>query len=246
MDVNHTNSIAAVHPDGRQQKQGRDRPPGSETEKGDKNSTSGSWRDEDAVQFDHRLIDALTPEVQQMIDALNQEIEPLRRKLSCADQQLEEMRHLSARHAFIDIPSHTEMVRELEHVISHKINFSIPPVFVLISLSNGEQVRQQFGRKGREHYLAEFCQRIIANMQTTDTFGSLGGNDFALILFGKELVRAQQEMETLAGEVKKSPVHVSSNEVRVEMMFGTVDLRYEENAASAIQSGDRAVYKKIS
>lgn len=241
MDVNNANSVAAVHSDGRQHKQGREHPPGSENNKDDSTSTSGSWREQEAVQFDHQLIDALTPEIQQMIDTLIREIEPLRRNISIVEQQLKDLRAHTARHSFIDIPSQSAMLRDLEHVISNKEKLSISPVFVLINITNGDQVRQQHGRNGRESFLVEFCARVAAKMQSSDTFGSLGGNDFGLILFGTDLAAAQQALDTLSEEVTKDPVQALGHDVMIEMASGAIDLQYVDSKEAAIYSVDRLV-----
>ena len=243
MDVNQTNSIAAVHSDARRNKQETDHPSDTGNGKEDDKSPSGSWRDQDAVNFDHRLIDALTPEVQEMINALNQEIEPLRRKLSAAEKQLEELRQKVSQHVFLNVASHAEMRRDLEHVLSHRENLSISPVFVLMSVSNGDQVRLKYGRSGRERYLKEICQRISAHIKSADTFGSLGGNDFGLILLGTDLVVAQQSIATLTEEIVSVPISLSGDDVTVEMSAGAIDLRFIDSVDVAITTADKRVFQ---
>lgn len=239
MDVNYSSSIAAVHPEGRQTKQGHDQHPEQKDKSTDPDADSGSWRDKEAVDLDRHLLEAQKPEVKEMIDSLYREIEPLRLKLGIAEKQLEEVRKSAARHDFLDIPSHAEMRRDLDHILSHKGNLSSPPVLALLHIANSDDVRQRFGRSGQEAFLSDVCQRISQQVLSADTFGSLGGNDFALIMLGRELDMAKQSLVDLMDRVSREPVNLSGQAICPDIRYGVIDLRFTDSVEAAVSSVDR-------
>lgn len=245
MDVNQTNPLAPIHPDSRQnhhgQEQGKDQPPSHHEAKNNKDIISGSWRDLDAVDFDHGLIDALTPEVQNIIDTLNQEIEPLRHQLEWAEQRTEELKRATTQHAFLDIPNRLEMLRELEHVIAYKAQLSMPPVLVLVHITNADPIRRQHGRKALDSYLSEICHRISGLIKPTDSFGSLGGNDFALIFLGVNLAQAKADIEELVSKTTENPVLIKDSDIEIELLSGAIDLAGIDSAETALIEADRQI-----
>lgn len=238
MDVNQATGIASVHADGRKSGQGREQAPESMEHKDDKNPPSGSWREQAAVHVDGHLADALTPEVQRIIDALNREIEPLRRHLASAEHQIEELNAALVRHRFLEIPNYAGIVHDLEHVISHRQADHLSAVFVMLHVANAERVRQTFGRTGLQAYLRELSRRITEAKQPTDVFGSLGGNDFALILLGADAEGAALNVSALVQQVAGRTVDVAGNNISPELLSATVDLAATSSPETAIREAD--------
>ncbi|NQW00014.1 MAG: diguanylate cyclase [Rhodospirillales bacterium] len=242
MDVNQTNGVAPVHADGRQHNHGREHAADpSDQKKGGKNPASGSWRDQDAVNIDHQLLDALTPEVQAIIDQLNGEIEPLRGRLAHAEQQVEDLKGALARHAFLNIPNRVEILHDLDHVISHRESLSMASVLVLLHVANADSVRRKFGRRNLERYLIEFCRRVTDSKHPTDVFGCIGGNDFALILLGADMDQAGQSLAALTDRVLATPIDLAGTQVSVELISGCVELGQVSSVESAISAADQLI-----
>ncbi len=238
MDVNPANTITQTHPDGRKAPHGGEHKSDMLDQKDADDGESGSWRDEGAVAFDHGLIDSLTPEVQSVINALTQEIEPLRQKLKAAEARAEEFKKAAAQHPFLDIPNRSEILRELQHLIAHRAVLSVPPVLVLLHVRNADHVRRDFGRQMLDLYLTEVCQRVSDSIQPTDAFGCLGGNDFALLVLGVEFLEAREMVRTLIDDVCREPVNLSGKTVPVSLVFGAADLQENMTGEMAMAQAD--------
>lgn len=238
MDVNPANTIAQTHPDGRKAPHGGEHKSEMLDQKEDNDAESGSWREEGAVEFDHGLIDSLTPEVQSIINALTQEIEPLRNKLVAAEARAENFKKAAAQHPFLSVPNRNEILRELRHVIAHRAVLTEPPVLVLLHVSNADQVRRDFGRQALDQYLVEICKRVMENIPSTDAFGCLGGNDFALLVLGVAYIEARQFTRELIGLVCSEPVMIDGKAVEVEFVFGATDLLENVTSTDAVARAD--------
>lgn len=241
MDVNQTSAIAPAHPDSRQQNQARNPP--SEKPKHDKqdDAPSGSWRDLEAVDFDHGLIDALTPEIQGVIDALNKEIEPLRRQLASANHQIEELKRGISQHSFLNVANRLELFRELEHVLANQAVFTVPPTLALLHVTNADRIRREFGRAKLDAYLFELSNRVRDGIRQTDSFGNIGGNDFALIILGVEIENAKREMAELVTRITSTPVHLGQIKVDAEISVGVASLEDVSSIEMALQKADTQI-----
>ena len=238
MDLYQTNAIMPKHPDHRKTQKVRDHTSNLGEKKQD-NRSSGSWRENEAVNMEEGLIGAFTPEVQLIIDTLRDEIEPLRSKLSAAELRADEFKELAARHAFLNLPNRREMIRKINHVISHKVEFSMPPILILLHVANADQVRCEFGRQFLDHYLTEICERLSQSIRETDIFGSICGNDFSLLMLGGDYALAEREANKLIAEVCDQPVFLNSKSVTIQFLTGIVDLRCVSNGDAAIALADQ-------
>jgi len=238
MDVNQTNTIAPAQPDGRRQNQGRERPFDSDKQQDQDGAPSGSWRELDAVNVNHGLIDALTPEVQGIIDALNREIEPLRRQLASANHQIEELKNSASLHSFLDIPNRQQLFRELGHVLAHQAVFTEPPSLALLHVANADEIREQFGRVKLDDYLSEISNRIKDRIRQTDSLGNIGGSDFALIILGVESERAKQDVSDLVAKIISSPVVLGQSKVDVRISAGVANLGGISSPEMAVRKAD--------
>lgn len=239
MDVNHTNSAAPTHPDGRKPSYHRDQSADNPKDKEDQKAPSGSWRDEGAVAIDGGLIEAFTPEVQGVIDALTREIEPLRRQLEAADQRADEFKRAAGQHTFLEIPNRREFLRELNHVIAHRPELSMAPVLTVVHLANADQIRRKLGRHSLDLYLTEISQRLGDAIQSTDVLGSLSGNDFAILILGSGLEQAQHNISAVIDQVCSQPVFIEDNRVPVQLLSGTVEIGESPDGTSALAKADR-------
>ena len=245
MDVTIANAITPTHPDSRKNQHGREPSSESTDQQKSQDPPADSWQ-EAAVNIDQSLVGAFTPEVQTIIDTLTREIEPLRRRLEAAEQRSDELKELNTKHAFLDIPNRREIIRELEHALAHKEDLSFPPVLVLLHVVNADQVRAVSGRQGLDQYLTEICHRLSEAINPTDAFGSLCGNDLALLVLGMDFNQANEFTDKIVAKICSDPILLDGNPVSVELKTGLAELRYVSDASTAISIADQNMSSKTS
>ena len=245
MNVNQTNTIKLKNQDHRKIQQMRDVSSNSD-EKNQDNQKSGSWREHEAVDMEQGWVDSFTPEVQSIIDTLRCEIEPLRHRLTVAEQRADELKELAAQHAFLNSPNRRETLREINHVIAHKAELSTPPILILLHVVNADQVRCEFGRRGLDQYLEEICERLLQSISDTHVFGNICGNDFSLLMLGIDLDLAKRAAVQLITQVCEQPVVINCNSVAIKFITGAADLSYVHNGESAIALADQDMVQRDS
>jgi len=184
MDVNQTSAITALNQDAKKSPQQRDPKEQPAQEEEQPSGDSGSWRELDAVDMDGGFFDAVTPEIQSVINELNMQIEPLRAELERSKAREQQYRELAEHHVFLDIPCRREFLREINHVMKHASQLSTPPAVIVFHVTNADSVRMKAGRDALDRLLAEVVAGISEILQPTDVLGSLGGNDFGTIVLG--------------------------------------------------------------
>ncbi len=246
MDVNQTSTIAPTQPDGRQHGQSRDRGYDSSKQNKKKDAESGSWREREAVDFNHRLVDALTPEVQVIIDSLNQEIEPLRQQLERARSQLEEQRRNASQHTFLNVPNRQEIFRELSHVLQHHDELTTPPTLALLHVENADWVRVSYGRSKLDHFLSVISQRLTDEIRGTDSLGNIGGNDFALIILGIAPEFARDDVLELVAKITHDPIALGADNVKAKIHVGIASLNNVSSVDMAVKKTDENLMRELS
>ena len=237
MDVNQTNTIIPKHPDHRKSQQVRDHS-SNLNKKNQDGQKSGSWREHEAVDMEQGWIGAFTPEVQSIIDALMCEIEPLRHRLSVADHRADELKELASQHTFLKTSNRRETLRKINHVIAHKAELSKPPILILLHVANADQVRCELGRQGLDQYLAKICERLSQCVRKTDMFGSICGNDFALLILGSDYAIAKLLADQLIAQICEQPVVIESDSVAIQFLTGVADLSDVHDGEAAIALAD--------
>jgi len=185
MDVNKTDVVAPIGSGGPNKEEKR----GTDEEQREKNhdteaeaSGASPWEGTEAFAVDGLLAGVLTPEVQQAFDSLARQIEPLRAEVERAKGREAHFKELAEKHSFLPVPGRWEFSRELTHVLSNSEHLTPPPSLVVLHLVNADDIRRRFGRRALDAALIHVCAVIDANLHPTDVAGSLGGNDFGLIL----------------------------------------------------------------
>jgi GGDEF domain-containing protein len=242
MDVNQTITIMPKHQDHRNPKQAVDHHSNSDKENKD-NQKSGSWREHEAVDMEQSWIGAFTPEVQSIIDTLRCEIEPLRHRLSLAEQRTDEFKELAAQHVFLNSSNRRETIRKINHVIAHKAEFPTPPILILLHVVNADQVRCELGRLSLDQYLAEICERLLQSISETDVFGSICGNDFSLLMLGADRALAKLAVDQLIAQVCKDPIVINNIPITIKFLTGAADLSHIQDGEAAIALADQNMDK---
>ena len=242
MDVNKTDAVTPVGSGGLKKdgKRGTDeeqREKDQNTE--DEASGASPWEGTEAFAVDGLLAGVLTPEVQQAFDSLASQIEPLRAEVERAKGREAHFKELAAKHSFLPVPGRREFSRELTHVLSNSEHLTPPPSLVVLHLVNADDIRRRFGRRALDAALIHVCAVIDANLHPTDVAGSLGGNDFGLILLVGNDELAQTKAQSLIDAVKAQPFPWQEETLTLEIIAGVATLENVDTPENAIQAADK-------
>ena len=248
MDVNKTDVVAPIGSGSPKKEEKR----GTDEEQREKNhdteaeaSGASPWEGTEAFAVDGLLAGVLTPEVQQAFDSLARQIEPLRAEVERAKGREAHFKELAEKHSFLPVPGRWEFSRELTHVLSNSEHLTPPPSLVVLHLVNADDIRRRFGRRALDAALIHVCAVIDANLHPTDVAGSLGGNDFGLILLVGNDELAQTKTQSLIDAVKAQPFPWQEETFTLEIVAGVARLENVDTPENAIQAADKELVASL-
>lgn len=184
------------------------------------------------------LAGEITPAVQQLLDRLGAEVEPLRAQLKLAREREDKLRQDLAKHAFLPVPGRREFLRELNHVLNHLDDLNVLPSLAILHIVNANRVRKSEGRETLDRYLAHVAATINQLLDTTEVLGNLGGDDFALILLADGELEARERAAQIAKRLEETPMPSHPHLGPPKVMVGVVELQRGASAESVIASAD--------
>ncbi len=236
MEVPKTEAVQPVGQGGREPP--RQRQDGAEDEAPpDGEALERLWNDEDAVAVDG-LAAAMTPELMAAFEELSSQLEPLRYRLTIAEEEARVNRQLAGQHAFLAVPNRREFLRELTHVLEHMGDLSTPPSVLIVHLVGADAVRLRHGRQALDQVLAGAVETLRSGLHPTDVLGSLGGDDFAAILLIGDADAAATKARELAEAVTAGPFPVDGATVALRARIGVAGLVAGMTAEMALAAAD--------
>lgn len=242
MDVNKAN---AINPLGQGGLKKDPKPSSQEEEQEEDKDADGQgagespWAGAEAFAVEGLLAGALSPETQKAFEGLASQIDPLRAEVARARGREEHFKELAEKHSFLPLPGRREFFRELAHVIGHMENISPAPSLVLLHIVNADDIRRRFGRKALDEALVHISGVIDQVLHPTDVAGSLGGNDFGVILLvaGPDMVLTKTN--TLTEAILAQPFNWQGQHVMLEVASGATTLEKSLTSEAAVNAADR-------
>ncbi|EPR17074.1 diguanylate cyclase [Sphingobium indicum IP26] len=114
---------------------------------------------------------------------------------------------------------------------------------LLIDIDHFKAVNDCYGHGAGDRVLAGFVERLRPGLRGGDSIGRLGGEEFAILLSGTDVVRASMICERLREMVTAHPVQIDSGEViPVTFSAGLVGLGSQSDAQAVLEAADKALY----
>lgn len=183
--------------------------------------------------------DMLTPEVRRVVDTMVGEIERLRREMGLAAGREAYLKELVDTHPFLPVLDRRAFVRELGKVLSHAEHLRTPAGLLCLHVANGEEVRRRHGRQVLDRSLGHFCDILVGEVHPTDILGSLGGNDFAVILLVGDAATATAKGEAITEAVRTRPLRWRKRNIPLEVVTGIRVLEAGVSPEVALAEADR-------
>ena len=242
MDVN---KLQGVHADGDQphrQQSGRHHDTADEAADGEVSQEGYRLRSSDvAVDLGGVLSGPLSEESEKIVNAFVAQIEPLRAELEIRKKREEHFRDQAAQHAFLPLPNRREFQRELNHVIDHMYSLQPSPAILMVHVVTAATFRRDHGRRAADALLGHVAEQLSVAVHPTDAVGSVGGDDFGVIL----LIGGAETASRRAGEIGH---YLNGHtfawlgiDYALDVAVGWADLRASLNAEQAIEAADRSL-----
>ncbi|ATE59720.1 diguanylate cyclase [Thauera sinica] len=115
---------------------------------------------------------------------------------------------------------------------------------VLLDLDHFKRINDRWGHAAGDAVLKHFTALVGARLRDSDMFARLGGEEFAILLPGVDLVGAFRTAERLRRMVADSPARGEFGEVQVTVSAGVATLRAgDAGPADALARADEALYR---
>lgn len=147
--------------------------------------------------------ESMTPEARHAFECLAATVEPLRRHLSEAEEELDQMRKNDGRHSFLPVQGRRGFSRELDKLLHRLDKMETRPALILVHLVNGDDIRRGQGRAALDDALSQTVRVLADEQLQVMLMGGLGGNDFAAVVLEDGIAGARQKAEmitTLIGQ----------------------------------------------
>jgi len=237
MDVNRAQAVSTVanNSKGNNGREHADKD-GSEDQNDD--NAHGAHEAEAAFEIGG-LAGDITPAVQQLLEQLGAEVEPLRAQLKLAREREDKLRQDLAKHAFLPVPGRREFFRELNHVLNHLNDLTIMPSLVVMHVANAADVRNQHGREILDRFLIHVASTVDRLLQPTEVLGNLGGDDFALILLAENVEHARERASQIAKRVEETMLPGHAELTAPMVIVGVTELVRGASAEAVVAAADK-------
>lgn len=168
-------------------------------------------------------------------------------------QELDELYREQARAAVTDavtgLPNHRAIMGRLDEELSRSLRYQTTFAVVFVDLDHFKRVNDTWGHRAGDAILREVATRLSAYVRLEDFVGRYGGEEFAVVLTGVDVVGASQTAERLREIFDAQPCYWETEDSQVVPIpitgsFGIA--AYQLHGATReelIESADYAMYQ---
>ncbi len=181
----------------------------------------------------------LTPEVHQAIDTLMEKTEHLSQALEWTRDQQVRLQKLADSHGFLPVLNRRAFVRELAKVLAQSEHLAAPASLLCVHVTNGGAIRRERGRRALDQALAQVCGALAEKLHPTDVVGSLGGDDFGVVLLAADREGALAKGAALAEAMRGRPFHWQGEDIVLEVASAARVLEPGADAEEVLAAADQ-------
>ena len=203
MEVNKPEATASLNRDGRKSP-GYKSPHGQDHEGGEDQDQHKEhveqWTDNDSFEVGGGVIGPISLEVQDILDALAAQIEPLRQELERTRARESQLHNRAQRHSYLPVFSRFGLENEFSRITGHLQSLG-SVTFICVSSLSAEKIRREFGRRVYEQAMSHLCDAIGRVIREEDSLGCLGGHDLGVLILASSDNTVSEFSEKLRQEL---------------------------------------------
>ncbi len=180
----------------------------------------------------------LTPEVHKAIDTLMEKTEHLSQALEWTRDQQARLQKLADSHGFLPVLNRRAFVRELGKVLAQSKHLAAPASLLCLHVTNGGTIRRERGRRALDQALAQVCRALAEELHPTDVVGSLGGDDFGVVLLAADMEGALAKGAAVAEAMRGRPFHWQGEDIVLDVASAARVLEPGADAEAVLAAAD--------
>lgn len=161
-------------------------------------------------------------------------------------KQLEaELREQASTDALTGLPNRRHFLQRLEDELERVRRQTTREACVLmLDLDHFKRVNDQYGHAAGDSLLRHFSNLLRQELRSTDTAGRMGGEEFALILPGSNLLAARTFAQRICDRLASHPLLLGGRPVSATVSIGIAAITRDDlSADSVLLRADRALYE---
>jgi len=129
-------------------------------------------------------------------------------ELKVSERELRQARDLAQRAASTDpltsISNRSSIMLQFSQLLDRAAAAPVPLAVVIIDLDHFKQINDSLGHPAGDRVIIDFVQRIQSMLRPHDSFGRLGGEEFLLLLQGREQIEVELVLHAMLAAVQAS------------------------------------------
>ncbi len=196
--------------------------------------------DDSAVIMDFPT-EELTPKVEAALSKIVNEFNFQREELSHMRDHALFLEKQAEYHEFLPILSKPALVRTLSRTIAHSERASLSNGFVYLHIRNFGTIRRLHGHQAADHVLIHAANMIQNNLRESDIIGSLGSEDFGIILTVTDAQSVKDKATELVSLFEAERVSWGGAFIGIEIWIGIHIFRSSSTPEEIIEVADKVL-----
>ncbi len=186
-------------------------------------------------------VEELTPKVYAALTNLVAEFNRQRDELEHTHDHALYLEEQADRHEFLPTLSRRGLLRHLSRIMSHSERVGLTNGFVYLHVRNLGDIRRVHGRKAAVHALVHVAEILQTELRDSDVLGSLGGEDFGVILTVTDAASVKDKAAELASALNFQRVRWGVLSLDLEIWTGIHIFRSAPTPEEIIEAADRVL-----
>jgi diguanylate cyclase (GGDEF)-like protein len=189
-------------------------------------------------------VEELTPKVYAALTNLVAEYNRQRDELEHTHDHALYLEERADKHEYLPVLSRRGLLRHLSRIMAHSERAGLTNGFVCLHVRNLGEIRRVHGRQVAEYTLVHAAQVLQNDLRDSDVLGSLGGEDFGVILTVTDAASVKEKAVELASALESRRVRWSVLSLDLEIWTGIHIFRSAPTPEEIIDAADRGLVNR--
>jgi len=184
-----------------------------------------------------------TPNVQNAVSTLMEEIDRLKHDLDTSHRKVEELETMADEDPLVAVLNRRAFERELTRSLAFVKRYEAEASLLFIDLNGFKQINDQYGHAAGDAVLKRVGELLSENVRQSDLVGRLGGDEFGVVLVQTSHENARHKADALVELINQATVEVDGVTIALSVAAGAAVLDGDKTAAALIAEADHAMYQ---